>query len=279
MMELAKYVATGNDFVFIREQAAVLAEAKFKISRAELAKRLCDRHFGVGADGLVIVRGAEGAESDHQQRQWSWDFYNSDGSTAEMCGNASRCMARWLLNNYGLQNGRFLAAPGPVAYVNEPERVVVRLDYIDTTMRAVAVIAAGRKCSAQLLNTGVPHAVLIVDSLEPYSAHAAIVQVLRHLPEAGANGANVTLLEPPIAGETWKTVTFERGVEGFTLSCGTGVLAAAAVGLSLTGGTEAWLRTPGGELSVEFSSAGRGARLMGEAHLVFEGRWSNGDIT
>jgi diaminopimelate epimerase len=238
-LRVYKLVATGNDFVFIdarQDLPAPFASA----DRAFLARKICDRHFGVGADGLVFVEG---------KGSLSWDFYNSDGSHAEMCGNATRCMGRWADLVMTSPEVEFTTVAGMVRTKKAAGLIASELPFVKAEVKQFS-FGSNQKREAFLVNTGVPHAVVDIDSIERAAADREALSALRFHPFTGARGANVTFLETCSQTE-FRTVSFERGVEGFTLSCGTGVLAAAAVGLSRAGGAmDAKLETPGGKLTV-----------------------------
>ena len=265
-LPIQKIVATGNDFIFI-DARAPLSPAFALISRSELAKKICERHFGVGADGLVFIE-ASGA-------RLKWDFYNNDGSTAEMCGNASRCVGRWAEKNLGLAAAELETVPGLVRVAVAGAEIVSHIDYLRATFAPLGYEARGRDRFATLVNTGVPHAVVELDRIEDAAGAGDDIRALRFHPSAGERGANVTFLSRVSASE-FNTVTYERGVEDFTLSCGTGVLAAAAVGLKLVQASgvvqssSAALVTPGGRLRVAFGDDWAGATLQGPAIFLFE---------
>lgn len=264
-LNFQKYVATGNDFLFVdAREGAAIATGK----RSAAARRLCDRHFGAGADGLIFV--GLGQAADHLK----WDFYNSDGSPAEMCGNASRCVGRWAQRNLGFPSVGLETVAGLVR-IETGERITSHLEYVSVNFSLLEAEVHGKKVAATFVNTGVPHAVVEIDRLERAreTEFAAIIQAFRWHPLADANGTNVTFLQ--LLGEQkFATMTFERGVEGFTLSCGTGVLAAAAVGVKKSGrapeSTRCELQTPGGALSASFGPHWKGARLEGAADFIYE---------
>ncbi len=264
-LNVQKFVATGNDFLFLdaRQERSL-----GKMDRAKLAKILCDRHFGAGADGLVFVEtGARVA--------LKWDFYNSDGSSAEMCGNASRCMGRWAQKNLAVDAIEFETAAGVVRAEVKNSHIVSHLEYLQISFAVISFEAGGRRLQASLVNTGVPHAVFEVARIDEVRQARPIVEALRFHPKTGPHGTNVTFLQKQTSQE-FATVTFERGVEDFTLSCGTGVLAAAAVGLHDSRGTKAELTTPGGELKVIFGPDWRGASLEGPAQFIYEATMAEG---
>lgn len=255
-LPLSKIVATGNDFIFV-DARQPLPPAFARVPREELTRKLCDRHFGIGADGVVfVVQDAQGL---------AWDFYNNDGSHAEMCGNATRGMGRWAQDVLHATNVEFRTTAGKVAVHVEGDNVVSKLDFVHPAPKWI--YADNHR--AALVNTGVPH-IVVHDKIDDARANWQAIKSWRFHPEAGLKGANVTFLE--IEGPTkFKTITFERGVEGFTLACGTGVLAAAAVGLvEQKSGFDADVTAPGGRLHVHFNRDFNGATLSGPARLVFK---------
>lgn len=267
-LAFVKLVGTGNDFIFIDARTA-LPFGFSSLDRREFVRRMCHRHFGIGADGVVFV------ESSPIESRLKWDFYNSDGSSAEMCGNATRCMGRWaeqLLNRNEIE---FETVAGLVRASTQGSMIASELPFVSADLRKIEFDLEGRREKAYLVNTGVPHAVFEISRLSEASRYQDVIQALRFHPESGPRGANVTFLERA-SGSSYKTVTYERGVEGFTLSCGTGVLAAAAVGLSAhpssSGVLQAEVETPGGELTVRFKDGFRGVTLIGPATVVFSGQ-------
>ena len=265
-LTVTKIVGTGNDFLFM--DARDLAKAVPRERRSALAMKLCDRHFGIGADGLVFVEpGATGADL-------TWDFYNNDGSIAEMCGNASRCMGRWAKLKLGLDKVCFDTMAGRVRTEIDAsgDQVSAMIDYLKIEFKELEFELQGESRHATLINTGVPHAVFEIDRIEEARSSHSVIKALRFHLGAGPRGTNVTFVAPRGRNE-FDTVTFERGVEDFTLSCGTGVLAAAALKLKETSGTDAGqlkLSTPGGLLAVSYGQNWSGAVLKGPANFLFD---------
>lgn len=267
-LKVYKLQATGNDFVFIDARESL--PGKFATTpRVELARKLCHRNFGVGADGLVFVEASTATASGNMQ--FKWDFYNNDGSKAEMCGNATRCMGRWAKSILRTSAFSFETSVGMVRtnFESGSDEISSALEFVNVQLRPLEFEVAGKKHEALLVNTGVPHAVVTVPAIERVRKDSDEIRMLRFHPQTGERGANVTFVEIINEG-SFRTITFERGVEGFTLSCGTGVIAAAAVGLRKTGGSQARISTPGGELTVQFGKDNRGVVLTGPSELVFE---------
>jgi diaminopimelate epimerase len=270
-LPFSKLVATGNDFVFVdaRMNSEDLDSIFNNYKRSDLARIVCDRHYGIGADGLVFVELLSDGTS------LSWDFYNSDGSIAEMCGNATRCMGRWAEKYLGSIEIHFKTLAGTVNTKIDGRDICTHLPFVNASMQLIS--GQGAALPAYLINTGVPHVVFEVADISEPRRYMAEILTFRFHPEVGKNGANVTLVQ--IHGATqFSTVTFERGVEGFTLSCGTGVMAAAAFGLSRSQGSSAKLSTPGGNLEVFYGENRQGVILKGAATLVYEGLFSEENL-
>jgi len=246
MLQLLKMQATGNDFL-------ILDGMKFSAPppdrRAQLARTFCQRIYGFGADGFLVLE--QKADGIH------WDFYNSDGSSANMCGNAARAVGQYLMNKSQTNAADFFTTVGKVSAkrINQNE-VEVQFDIPNEPTSEL------KSPSATMINTGVPHAVLQVSDL----------QNIERLRETGLtiksqfqnDGMNVTYFVPKTATSI-ESVTFERGVEDFTLACGTGALAAARVHLKQKDGS-CEVNVPGGKLRVTFKAFS--AILTGEARSI-----------
>ena len=262
-LRLVKIQGAGNDFLFIDLRTTSLQHFT-TLNRRELVRRLADREFGIGADGVVFV------ENGGSEVTFSWDFYNKDGSTAEMCGNAARCMGRWGQLFAGKSEFSFRTIAGDVFVRGVDAAVEAFLPFVKIEMKNLEYNLNGEVHSALFVNTGVPHLVVEVAKLEQAYKMLDHVQALRFHPDVGSRGSNVTFVER-VAETKFKTVTFERGVEGFTLACGTGVLAAAAKGIQGKTNVTVEVEAPGGALQVIFPKEG-GAILSGPAKLVFEAK-------
>jgi len=255
----------GNDFVLIDGRGQIPALSHNQIVR------LCDRHRGIGADGLIILRPCASGKAD-----WAWEFYNRDGSAGEMCGNGARCFARFVQKRIGAQGEViFETKAGIITAHFHGERVTVNLtDPKDLQLNQEVTLAASVQ-PIHSLDTGVPHAVLFV----PEADKAAVQQLgaeIRHHPDFKPRGTNVNFVQVLEAGRI-RVRTFERGVEDETLACGTGVTAAALVTARVHQfGSPVKVRVQGGDdLEVSFHENGVGfkdVRLTGPADFVFEGR-------
>ena len=259
-LRVAKLEGAGNDFLFV--EAKDLRQSKLK--RPEMARRLCHAHFGVGADGLVVVEKAG-------PRAWSWDFYNRDGSVAEMCGNAARCMARYLELTRDLRQAELHTRAGVVSLRVAGTQVDVHMPVPEAKPRPLQARVAGKPVRATLVNSGVPHVVVEVGSLLKPRCRELAGQFRWHR-QAGRRGANVTFVKRNGSGNL-QVLTFERGVEDFTLACGTGVVAAAILESRRAGQQQIRVATDGGRLQVKLSYDRVGEKLRqivlrGPAKLV-----------
>jgi diaminopimelate epimerase len=196
---VTKYSGNGNDFVMF--------VAKQKADRSALAKKLCHRQNGVGADGLVVLL-------PHEKYDFEWEFYNSDGSRADMCGNASRCVAHFA-HEKGISKdnkAEFLTGAGVIhATING---LYVVSDMVEPDIIRDDIEEGGENW--WLIDSGVPHLVAVRDNIDTFDLEQA--RALRQ-----KYNCNVNICK--IEGDTMYVRTYERGVEDETLACGTGMVA------------------------------------------------------
>lgn len=265
-IDFQKMNGAGNDFVVIDNRALGISLDAGQI------RALCDRHRGVGADGLLAVEPAVG-EADFRMR-----YYNSDGGEAEMCGNGARCFARFCRFLDGERHSMtFETGAGIVSATFDGELVEVGLSEPHSWMPVRTIRHGGEELTVCSVNTGVPHAVVFVDGIEALDV-AAEGSFLRHHEIFQPDGTNVNFAQSLPSGDL-AIRTYERGVEEETLACGTGVAAAALVHARRSGaGSPIGVRVRGGDrLEVSFERSGSGytdVRLKGPADFVFEGRIS-----
>ena len=197
-MKLSKYSANGNDFVIFHSDV--------KKNRTLLAKELCHRQDGIGADGLIVI-------VPHAKYDFEWQFYNSDGSTAEMCGNGTRACAHYaFVHDLAPKSMSFLTGAGVISAEVEDDMVLSEL----TPPVVIDKKIVYNEKSWWLINTGVPHLVSFTDNIEKFDISEA--RELRYKYNANVNIAFVD-------GSNLKVRTYERGVEDETLACGTGMAA------------------------------------------------------
>jgi diaminopimelate epimerase len=265
VLEFTKMSGAGNDFILLDNR-----DRKISLTPAKVAQ-LCDRHRGIGADGVILLVPAKS-----QQADWAWEFFNSDGSTGEMCGNGARCFARFVTARTGSNHDfTFETEAGLIRASFQGEQITVSLTPpVDLRLNQQLSLRTG----AQLihsLNTGVPHAVLFVPDADKAMVREMGPEI-RHHPHFGPKGTNVNFVQ--ILGPSRIRVrTFERGVEGETLACGTGVTASALVAASVEHfPSPVKVQVQGGdELQVSFEQSNgtfSNVRLNGPADFVFEGK-------
>jgi diaminopimelate epimerase len=264
VLEFTKMSGAGNDFLLIDNRGQ-----KSDLLPAQIV-RLCDRHRGVGADGVIILVPSTSGKAD-----WAWKFYNSDGSTGEMCGNGARCFARFVQKLTGSTRGfTFETEAGIISASFQGDRVTVSL----TTPKELKLdqkvpLRTGAE-TIHSLNTGVPHAVLFVPDADQAMVAERGSEIRRHAYFA-PKGTNVNFVQV-LGKDHIRVRTFERGVEGETLACGTGVTASALISSRIHHfGSPVKVQVQGGdELAVSFTSNNGSfsdVRLMGPAEFVFEG--------
>jgi len=250
-----KYQGTGNDFVMIDNR-----HNTFRKNNTELVATMCDRKFGIGADGLILLE-------EHPTLDFTMVYYNADGNLSSMCGNGGRCIAHFA-KHLGIIDAKavFEAADGM-------HEATLHGDVVSLKMSDVVTIKVSEEYT--FLDTGSPHHVQLVNNLMAFDVrtNGAAIRYNTY----GNEGANVNFVES-ISKDTFLVRTYERGVEDETLSCGTGVTA-VALALFETGktlATNVLLKTPGGMLTVRFTKTERGYSnvfLEGPAILVFKGTW------
>jgi len=266
-LDFTKMNGAGNDFVLIDNRTRSVSLTP------QLVMRLCDRHRGVGADGVILLVPCASGKAD-----WAWEFYNSDGSTGEMCGNGARCFGRFVQKQVGASGDfTFETEAGVITVCLRGELVTVNLTSpTDLRLNEQVRISTGPS-AVHSVNTGVPHSVLFV----PDADRAMVLQVgpeIRRHPHFGPKGTNVNFVQ--VLGPSHIRVrTFERGVEGETLACGTGVTASALISsLVHRFSSPVKVQVQGGDqLEVGFR-AGEGGfsevTLTGPADFVFDGKAS-----
>ncbi len=262
-LRFIKMNGAGNDFVMLDNRAGDL-----RIDRTQIAQ-LCDRHRGVGADGVLVIEPpANGA--DFRMR-----YYNADGGEAEMCGNGARCFARFAHRVAGpLQRLSFETPAGVIAAAIDGENVTLQMSDPKDLRLNLEISAAGQNLRCHYIDSGVPHVVIPVSEIAKIDVRA-LGSEIRHHTEFSARGANVNFLER--RGENRIAIrTYERGVEDETLACGTGVVASALIFAATENATSPVrvLVKGGDELQVGFEKKGeqfRNVTLTGPADFVFEG--------
>ena len=273
-----KMTGSGNDFVFVDARRASAAA----LESPEWIRRACARGTGIGADGAVFLDPTAGEQGLVADLAFGIRYYNADGSRAALCGNASLCSARlaveWQLApaagfRFGTDSGVLSARIRD----GRPEIDLEPVRDVRPSMPDIALDAGERRAGFALV--GVPHLVIQVDDVADIDVERRGAELRRH-PAVGAAGANVNFVSREATGSDWLIRTFERGVEGETLACGTGTVATALL-LGSWGETgesgepsAVHLRTRSGAvLSVRAApvDGGWAPSLAGEGRIVFAG--------
>jgi diaminopimelate epimerase len=263
MLRFTKMNGAGNDFVMIDNRAGSLQLG------AEQISKICDRHRGVGADGvLVLERPTNGAN-------FRMRYYNADGGEAEMCGNGARCFARYASRVAGpVERLSFETPAGVIGAVLQGDLVCLQMSEPKDLRLGIKIPLGDSTLDGHFVNSGVPHAVVPVEDLENLNVRG-IGFAVRHHELFAPKGANVNFLKR--RGDRQISIrTYERGVEDETLACGTGVVASALVFAAtepVEGPIGVFVRG-GNELKVGFEKKGeqfQNVTLTGPADFVFEG--------
>lgn len=248
-----KYEGTGNDFIILDNR-----ENAYNTLSDNQVKFLCDRHFGIGADGLMLLSIAPGFD-------FKMIYYNADGAQSTMCGNGGRCLVKFAYDKgMHLENYRFLAVDGEHdAFFGDNGWVQLKMKNVDDVQHHFA---------DSILDTGSPHYVKTVSDIWNINV-AEEGKNIRYSHSFKEEGINVDFVQ--LGDEKIIVRTYERGVENETLSCGTGVTAAALVSAhNELGFNRVEVQTPGGHLAVEFEKNHNSFTdiwLCGPATFVFKG--------
>ncbi|MBX7245707.1 MAG: diaminopimelate epimerase [Candidatus Sumerlaeaceae bacterium] len=265
-LEFYKYSGAGNDFIAINNMDGRIPEA----GRRERVADWCRRGMSVGADGVLLIEPPAGDGFDFRMR-----YYNADGSEGETCGNGSRCIARFAMQQgIARSETRFETMAGPYEAVAVENEIRVSMTDAFGIREGIKIMDDVFEGEVHFLNTGVPHVVVFVDDVDGVDVFNVGRHLRRHaeFQPAGANVNFVRVRDP----RNIEVRTYERGVENETLACGTGSIAAAIIAVR-NGLAEAPVRvkTASGEiLTIGFEPTAGGAKnvtLQGSARLVFRG--------
>ncbi|HZW63022.1 MAG TPA: diaminopimelate epimerase [Flavobacteriaceae bacterium] len=250
-----KYQGTGNDFIVIDNRLQI-----FSKNNTNYIAKLCDRRFGIGADGLLLLE-------NHETADFKMVYYNADGKEGTMCGNGGRCITAFA-KQLGIINKSavFEAVDGLHESILEGEIVKLKMQNVTHIQNHETY---------QFLNTGSPHHVQLTQDIENSNVLKKGAEI-RYNKTYNEKGVNVNFVEK-VSETVFKVRTYERGVEAETLSCGTGVTAVALAMhfIKQTRSNKIKLVTPGGNLMVSFKTKNNEYHdiwLQGNATLVFKGK-------
>ena len=267
-IDFYKMSGSGNDFILVDNRANRIEAAL----APELARNLCRRKVSVGADGLILI------ENDDEV-DFRWNFFNADGSTAEMCGNGGRCVAR-LANILGIcgPSLSFRTLAGIIRAEVSGSRVKLQMTEPRDLRLDLELDVNGQRFNTHFVNTGVPHTVFILDGPEMLAQQEVVGQgrKVRYHSQFAPAGTNVNFIA--VLGEQALAIrTYERGVEDETLACGTGATAVALIGAA-----KGMVRPPvdvhtksGETLTIYFDSdqlLPREVYMEGETTVIYQGR-------
>lgn len=271
-VKFTKMQGSGNDFVVV-DQLAGLSVGQLK----KKVPQICDRIYGVGADGLLLLEKSKMADARMR-------IFNADGSEAQMCGNGARCAAMYLGGAKKITKLKLETKAGIIAAEVDKDNVKIKLtDPVDLKFD-LHVNVGGKDYEVDYLNTGVPHAVVVVDDLE----HIPVKEIgrqIRHHEAFRPAGTNVDFIK--ILDESHVVVrTYERGVEDETLACGTGSVAAGIIAVLNTcgasgknpgAGRKIFVKTRSAETLIVYFKASKkkitDVWLEGKAKIVFQGEY------
>jgi diaminopimelate epimerase len=259
-----KMHGSGNDFILIDNRRDILKRKNLK----DVAISICNRHYSVGADGLIVI-------VPSRKFDFKWRFFNADGSEAEMCGNGSRCAARFAyLKRIASKNMTFETLAGPISAQVKNERVKVRLTNAFGLRMNITIPLEGGLRMGHFINTGVPHLVYFSKDIESEDVER-IGRATRYHELFKPAGTNVNFIQ--ILGPHKLSIrTYERGVETETLACGTGSVAAALIASAIGAVSSPVEVTPrsGEKLTVTYMRIAEmfeDVHLEGDAHIICEG--------
>jgi diaminopimelate epimerase len=263
MLRFTKMDGAGNDFILIDNRAG-----EIHLNRTQIA-RLCDRHHGIGADGILLLENP----SDHAD--FRMRYFNADGGEAEMCGNGARCFARFA-NQVAGAHGKisFETPAGVISAELAGDLVTLQMTEPTDLRLSVPLQICAEKKIVHFVNSGVPHVVVPVAQVGDVDV-SRDGSAIRHHEMFSPKGANVNFIEKRGANKI-AVRTYERGVEDETLACGTGVVASALIFAAIenVNGPIDVVARGGDELRVGFEKTDkqfRNVTLTGPAEFVFEG--------
>ena len=251
-INFSKYEGNGNDFIIIDDR-----KEEFSEDNVLMISKLCDRKFGIGSDGLILLR-------KHKVYDFQMIYFNSDGNESSMCGNGGRCLVSYALQlDINLKTNSFLAIDGVHKFKVVDNEIYLKMNDV----KDIVV-----KNGYNFLDTGSPHVVQIVENVDDINVFEQGKNIRNQFEEM--NGVNVNFVS--INNDSIKCRTFERGVENETLSCGTGVVAVALYVFKKKkiSDNKIIVSTNGGNLSVSFKNEGNSFQeiwLKGDINKIFDG--------
>ena len=262
-------VAAGNDFVVIGEK---LQAGNREL--ALLARNMCDRKYGIGADGILLIEKSKKADAKMR-------IFNADGSEAEMCGNGARCSTLWTKSKIKSQKSKIIKIETKAGIIESEvnkENVKIKLTAPADIKLNIPIKVNNRTLKVNFINTGVPHVVIFVEGVDKIEVDN-LGRIIRYHPEFAPKGTNVNFVEI-LNDDFIKVRTYERGVEAETLACGTGSSASAIItALRQQKAADKLIKvqTKSGEILKVYieqeNNKFKNVWLEGRAKLVYKGRY------
>ena len=272
-IKFTKMSGTLNDFIIIDNRSKVLDADHL----SDWVKKICTRKYSIGADGLILIEKSDKAD-------FKWRFFNCDGSEAEMCGNGSRCAARFsYLEGITGPNLTFETLAGIIKAQVNGNLVKVQMTDPSHMKLDSNLTIEGSTVDFSKINTGVPHVVIKVENLEDFTLQTLLNlgRTIRMHKYFEPKGTNVNFIEV-VDDAHVKVKTYERGVEDITYACGTGVVASALIAhAKKLAQSPIEIETPGGKLMVYFEFDGRtytNVFLEGDARVVYRGEMTDESV-
>jgi diaminopimelate epimerase len=265
ILKITKMSGSGNDFILVDNRNRTIPDDRM----ISLTRALCRRRVSIGADGMIFIEPSE-------RHDFQWRFFNADGSEAEMCGNGGRCTARFaFLQGMAGPEMTFETQAGPINAWVEGSKVKLQLTRPKDLKVNQSLDLEGKPWPFDFINTGVPHALIWVEDIEKADL-VGLGPRIRYHDQFNPAGTNVNFVQIKDRGMLLVR-TYERGVEGETLACGTGSVAAAAVAFFKNKiQSPVRVKTRGGEVLTVYVEGLPGKNLEkvyleGEVRLIFEG--------
>ena len=272
-IKFTKMSGTLNDFIIIDNRSQILDADHL----SDWVKKICTRKYSIGADGLILIEKSDKAD-------FKWRFFNCDGSEAEMCGNGSRCAARFsYLEGITGPHLTFETLAGLISAQVNGNLVKVQMTDPSQLKLDSSLTMEGSTVHFSKINTGVPHVVIKVETLEDFTLQTLLNlgRTIRMHKYFEPKGTNVNFIEVMNDSHV-KVKTYERGVEDITYACGTGVVASALVAhAKKLAHSPVEIETPGGKLMVYFEFDGKNYThvfLEGDARVVYRGEMTDESI-
>ncbi|MBI2743941.1 MAG: diaminopimelate epimerase [Chlamydiales bacterium] len=261
MISFSKYHGAGNDFIVVDDR-----EQRFPLLEKELISRLCNRHTGIGADGLILLQPS-------QKAQIRMRIFNADGGEAEMCGNGIRCLFHFARSINACEKRAEIETMASTLLCTQEEGELISVLHPIPQLISRDLLVQERLFD--LVDSGVPHALHLVKDIHEVEVDG-VGRRVRHDPQFFPGGTNVTFVQPHLEKGLLLVRTYERGVEGETQACGTAAVAAAFIASKKLSAPRKLKVQTLSKVIFETELKEKGVELKGPAELIFEGKFETG---